>query len=260
MRQLGVIYKKETIEMWRNYKWIWIPLTFILFGIMQPVTTYYLPQILDKLGGFPEGTVIDIPLPTGAAILVETLSQFNTVGVLVLVLGFMGSISSEIERGVVNMIMVKPVQYYNFIFGKWLSAMSLASLSIAVGYLTAWYYTDLFIGSVDTQLVLSSYLIFALWLAVIITITLFFSALIKGNGGVAALSIFSIFALSILPEIAVKYLKYSPGVLTKHAYVVLTTGHSSDGLVLTIGISVCMIIALLIGTIYIFRSTFHRST
>ncbi len=259
MKQLGIIYKKEVIEMWRNYKWVWVPLVFILFGIMQPLSTYYLPQILEQVGGLPEGAVIEIPQPSGAEVMVSTLSQFSSIGVLIIVLAFMGNISSEIGTGVTNMIMMKPVKYHNYILGKWFAAISLTIVSIALGYLGAWYYTDLLFEAVEINRIVGSFFIYCLWFAMIVTLTLLFSALFKSIGGAAFLTILTTIGLSVLPNIFQELLIYSPGKITGHAYTFLLQGSSNDTLLVTLMVSIAIILLLVIGTIYLFRATFHRS-
>jgi len=64
-----VLYKKEWLEIIRSYKLIWVPLVFILLGAMQPVTTYFLPEILANAGNLPNGTVIKIPTPHASDVL-----------------------------------------------------------------------------------------------------------------------------------------------------------------------------------------------
>lgn len=54
MRSAWVLYRKEMLEMTRSYKLIWIPVVFIILGIMQPLTTYYLPEILKASGDVPQ--------------------------------------------------------------------------------------------------------------------------------------------------------------------------------------------------------------
>lgn len=259
MRQLGIIYKKEILEMARNYKWIWLPLVFILLGIMQPVSTYYMPQILEQFGGLPEGAIIEIPIPSGAEMIVNTLSQFSSIGVLVIVLAFMGQISSEISSGVANMIMVKAVKYTNFIIGKWFAAVSLTLVCLALGYLSAWYYTDLLFEPVEITRIAFSYFIYSLWFVVIITLTILFSTLLKSIGGTAFLTILTTIGLTILPNIFTRFTVYSPGQLTTHAYTILLHGASDSKLLLTLVVTCIVVGLLLVGTIYLFRSSFHRS-
>ena len=70
-----VLYKKEWLEIIRSYKLIWVPLVFILLGAMQPVTTYFLPDILANAGNLPNGTVIELPTPHASDVLAQTLSS-----------------------------------------------------------------------------------------------------------------------------------------------------------------------------------------
>ena len=114
MSQWLTLFQKEIFEMWRNFKWIWVPITFILLGVSEPLTSYYMKHILDSLGGLPEGAVIDIPTPTAGAVLASGLSQYTTLGVLIIVLSTMGIIAGERKSGVAAMILVKPVSYLFF--------------------------------------------------------------------------------------------------------------------------------------------------
>jgi ABC-2 type transport system permease protein len=43
MSQFLVLFRKEMLELWRSYKWLWVPLVFLFLGIIQPAATYYLP-------------------------------------------------------------------------------------------------------------------------------------------------------------------------------------------------------------------------
>lgn len=67
---------------------------FLLLGSSTPLSTYFMPQILENFGGLPEGAVIDIPTPTGTEVLAQTLSDFGLLGVLVLTLALMGIVSA----------------------------------------------------------------------------------------------------------------------------------------------------------------------
>ncbi len=104
-----VMVQKELLELVRSYKLLWVPLVYLLLGIMQPVSTYFMPVILEQAGSLPEGTVIEIPKPLGSEVLAQTLQQFGTLGVLVLVLVCMGTVSGERNNGTASLILVKPI-------------------------------------------------------------------------------------------------------------------------------------------------------
>ncbi|MDQ0255837.1 hypothetical protein J2S74_003221 [Evansella vedderi] len=80
--------------------------TIVLLGVTQPITSYYLPDILKNFGGLPEGSLLEFPLPTGPQVLAETLGQFSQIGFLVLVLAFMGTVAGERNTGSSIMVLV----------------------------------------------------------------------------------------------------------------------------------------------------------
>ena len=79
MNTFLVLFQKEWRENIRNFKILWIPLVFILFGITEPVMNYYMPQILSSVGNLPEGTVIEFPSMTSEQILMSTISQYQLI-------------------------------------------------------------------------------------------------------------------------------------------------------------------------------------
>jgi len=217
MRQWMVLYRKEMLEMSRNYKWIWVPLVFILLGIMQPVMFYFMPEILQSAGNLPEGTVIDIPLPSGGEVLMQTLSQYGTMGLLVLVLSMMSVVSGERNSGVIELILVKPVSYIKFITAKWVGMLTITTISFMLGYLGAWYYTMQLIGSVPIGNVVSSLLYYLLWLFLIVSVTLLTSTIFRSIGATAFVTLGSAALLTILTGLLSRVLAWSPSRLSELA-------------------------------------------
>src|SRR5690606_39587665 len=69
-----------------DLSWIWVPIVFILLSIMDPLTYYYLPKIMDAVGGVPEGMAFEIPeIPAPDAVMLA-LVQISSIGVLIVVL------------------------------------------------------------------------------------------------------------------------------------------------------------------------------
>ena len=159
IRQWAVVYNKEMLEMWRSFKWLWVPLVFILLGIMQPVSTYYLPQILESAGGLPDGAVIEIPMPTGGQAMAEVLGQYSSIGLLVLVLAGMAIVSGEKQSRTIELIMVRPIRHSSFITAKWAGFVTITLVSLCAGCLSGWYYTELLIGHVDFLNIVQSVLV-----------------------------------------------------------------------------------------------------
>jgi ABC-2 type transport system permease protein len=238
-----VLYSKEMLEMQRNYKWIWVPLVFILLGIMNPIGTYYLPQLLES-NGLSNEILKAIPTPTGAEVMLKTLSQYNTLGILILVLSFMGAVASERLSGSAIMVLVKPVPHLSYITAKWVAMLTLTTVSFVSGYIAAWYYTSLLIGDVGFTEIWKSMLVYLLWLLFVIAITLFYSSLLNSTGAIAFVSLLTLAAISLSTLTFTRFMKWSPGQLSTEAGALVTHDLTITSLWSTLSITVILIMLL----------------
>ncbi|WP_066061491.1 ABC transporter permease [Neobacillus soli] len=253
MSQWMTLLQKEMLEMWRNFKWIWVPITFILLGVKEPITSYYMPQILDAVGGLPEGAVINIPTPTAAEVLISGLSQYTTLGVLIIVLTTMGIIAAERKSGVAAMILVKPVSFHSFVTAKWAGSMILMWLSFFIGYLSTWYYTGLLFEWIPFSEFFQSFFFYALWLTVILTVTVFFSASLMAPGMSGFISLAVAIIISLVSSTLSNWLEWSPAQLTTYANEILMDKEIPDSTLPASLLAAVCIILLLYFSVFIFR-------
>ncbi|MNQ86293.1 putative transmembrane protein YxlG [compost metagenome] len=240
------------LEMSRNSKWIWVPLVFILIGVMQPVTTYYTPQIIKSMGSLPEGAVIQIPIPSPQDVIVSTLSQFGTIGILILVLVSMSIVSGERQSGVAGMIMIKPVPHVSYITAKWAGILTLTIVSFGCGYAVAGYYTIELFGKIEVVNLLQGFAVYSLWLAFIVTVTVVFGTWLKSSGAIAFASIATAIVLSLASGLFKPYMTWSPSMLVNHA-AALVTKASTDHLLLCVLTSLLLIGLLLSVGVRLFK-------
>ncbi|PYI51629.1 ABC transporter permease subunit [Paenibacillus flagellatus] len=236
----GVLYTKEMKELWRSRKWIWVPLVFVLLGVSQPIVAVYLPELLKAAGSLPAGAVIDIPKPAGGEVLAQTLSQYGTVGVLVLVLALMGTVSAERASGAAGLVLAKPVPFASYITAKWAAAVTLGSVSFTAGYVSSWYYAELLIGPVAPERALPSMLLYALWLAFVATATVALSAALNGGGAAAFAAIGGAMLLTLTAGLFERYTRWSPGTLAGRAASVLARGEAGPQLALAAAATVAL--------------------
>lgn len=253
MRQWSVLFKKEMLEMSRNFKWIWVPIVFILLAVKEPLTQYYLPQIIDSLGGLPEGAVIELPVPSSAEVLVAILGQFNSLGVLIIVLTSMGVIAAERKSGVAGLILVKPISYTSFVTAKWAGAMLLLWVSYFIGYLVSWYYVVILFDSVPFMDFILSWLMNGLWLSFVLTVSIFFNSIYKSPGTVGAISIAFVILISLVSSSLSQWLEWSPSLLLSYTSAFIMNQYFSVETLPTAILSVVGIIILLVGSIALFR-------
>ncbi|MBP2243275.1 ABC-2 type transport system permease protein [Cytobacillus eiseniae] len=224
MRNFIVLFKKEMKESMRSGKWIWLPIVMMVIGISQPLTSYYMPQILEMAGNLPEGTVIEIPMPTGAEVLVGTMSQYGTIGTLLFVLALMNVISHERQTGSLSFVMVRPVSALQYIISKYISQLSILLVALAASYLLTWYYTTILFDQVPWHLMLASLAIYSLWIIFLTAVTLFVGTLLRNSGGIAGVSVLFLGVISILTTLLPKYMEWSPGNLRQEASKILIEG------------------------------------
>jgi ABC-2 type transport system permease protein len=253
MKQWLVLFHKELVESWRNYKWIWIPLAFVMLGIMQPVSTYFLPEILEMAGGLPEGAVIQLPTPTGGQVMMETLGNFHTLGLLILVLAFMGSIAAERVSGVAGMVLVKKVSYSSYVTAKWASAVLLTVVASVIGMMGAWYYTEELIGPVSGAAIASGCLLMCLWLMFLVTVTIVCSAVMRSSGAIAFVTILIAAALTLISSMSGTKLHWSPGKLADYAGAAFAQGGMPEGIGGAVICTMICIALLLIAAVTLFR-------
>ncbi|MBM0067897.1 ABC transporter permease [Alkalicoccobacillus gibsonii] len=253
MKQWIVLYRKELLEMIRNYKMLWIPIVFILLGVMQPISSYFMPELLDTFGGLPEGTVLEMPTPTGAEVFIQVVSNYGLLGVLILVLSAMGVVSAEKQSGVAAMVMIKPVSYTSYILSKWAGLLTITLVSLFVGSIASWYYTNLLIGTVPFDRMAQSVLIYSLWLTFVVTITLFFSTIMKGNGSVAFLTVLVVFTLAALTSFMGEVMSFSPAKMTEHSGQMVLVGELDSSFVPAFMVTLSVLILILILSVQIFK-------
>ncbi|MGM7701381.1 ABC transporter permease [Pseudalkalibacillus sp. Hm43] len=254
MRQWAAVFKRENLELWRNFKWIWVPIVFVLLGVMDPISTYYLPKILDAVGGMPDGATINLPEFLAEDILMASLSQFSQLGVLIIVLMTMGMIARERRSGVAELILVKPVKYSTYITAKWAATVLLVWVSLACGVLMSWYYTSVLFGELSFSQFMHTLLFYSLWLILVVSISVFMNTLVKNSGVVAFLTFITIIASSILTNIFNKYLVWSPNRLSEYIMDTLNTGVIPTELWGTAGVTLVLVIMLLVASIFTLKN------
>lgn len=246
MRIWLVLLGKEWLELIRSYRLIWLPISFLVLGASQPITTYFLPDILAGSGDLPEDVIRSIPTPHAYEVMASSLQQFGTLGLLLIALSSMGAVSNERASGTAAMILVKPVSYLSFITAKWASILSIAWISFAVGYGASCYYTFSLFGSVGWPSGIASLLYFGLWLGFVGTLTLLFSSLFRS----AAAAAFGSLALAALLSISASSLPFAqdwnPGRLSQLAADSLSPEQSPGGSAwLTVAVTAVSIAAAL---------------
>lgn len=251
MNQFGVLLKKEWRENVRNYKLFWIPAVFILLGVMEPVTNYFLPQILESIGNMPEGTVLEFPTPLPEGIMAAIMGQYQLIGLLVIVLAYMGTIAGERRSGTATLLYVRPLSFTAYFMSKWVMAAIISLLSVWLGFLAGYYYTYLLFGSVDWVALLQFGASYSLWILLVISIVLVSSGLMPNAGLTAAVSLSVIFIGQLIDGLLGAYWQFSPLKLPAYAASWLAEAPDAGDFWWSAGITILLITLLLAFGVYL---------
>ncbi|PAV28125.1 ABC transporter permease [Virgibacillus profundi] len=252
--QWSTLFKKEMLENWHNKKWIWVPLVIILIAILDPISNYYLPQIIESVGGVPDGTVIELPEFTPAEVVMMSLGQFSSLGVLIIVLMSMGTIAGERKSGVSELILVKPVSFKNYITAKWAALLVIVWGSLFIGMLASWYYTNLLYGELSLTALLQIVFFYGLWFMLVISLSIFYNTLFKTPGLVAFLTIITIMLMSVITQVFAHVLEWSPNNLSSHIFEMLMTDSIPSDLIGSAIVTIAISIILVAASILTFKN------
>lgn len=244
MNQFYMLMKKEWLENTRNYKTYWIPAIFIFLGILEPTTNYFLPQILESSGGLPEGAVLELPVPHPEQILAAIMEQFQTIGVAVLILAYMGTIAGERKSGTATLLYVRPLSFGTYFLSKWAMASTISLVSVWLGFLAGYYYTFLFFGEVEWIKVLQSVGLYSIWILLIMAIVLVASALAPNSGFAAAIAFTTYLLMQLVDGLFGLNWTLSPVKIPQYGIAWLTAEPDSGSLWGAIGIAVLIMVLL----------------
>lgn len=226
MRNISIMLKVELLEAVRNIKFIWLTIFFTILGVTQPLIDKYMEVILKQFGGV-EGIMIDpnAPEPQANEVLLATFSgQFNQIGLIVLIISFMGMIVNEKNSGVQGFIFTRPVSSLEYIssklFGNWFISM----VCISIGAFVSYFYTIYLFGYYSIAKFLLFLVFYSLWIFFIVSIAALFSTLIKSPLFIGVATILLSIVLLLLGNINETLSLFLPsGVLTLAESLLLQT-------------------------------------
>lgn len=245
MKQFKVFLLKEFRESWRNFKFLWIPLVFLSLGVSDPLVNYYMKDIMEAVGNLPEGFEIMMPELRPADLLVASTSQFQTIGIVVLIAALVGMISKERQNGTATLIYARPISYVALFLSKWTVAMLIGLLSLIAGYAGSMYYTAILYGSVEWGRFLGMVGLYSLWIAALLAVTLMLSAAFRT--AVAATLAIMIGPIGLLIDSLIGgFWTVTPWKLGHYATVYVTSGAVSSSLWYTVGLTLLILLSSLV--------------
>ena len=238
MRGYLAFVKKELLEQVRTYKLLILFLVFFIFGMLSPLMAKLMPEILRQMP--MDGITITIPDPTA----IDSYSQFfknlTQMGLIVLVLLFSGTLTTELSKGTLINVLTKGVTRYAVILAKYTVALVLWSFALLMALGVTYGYTAYFFSQDEIHHLILSLLMWAQTLV--------------GNqyGSLLMVGIFvaGLFVLNLFPI----FQDYNPIALVSENVAMLSQDYDISQLMSTSLISVILSIAFLALALTTFKN------
>jgi len=256
VNSLQVLLVKEFRESWRSFKFIWIPLVFILLGVSDPVMNYFMEDILKAVGNMPEGFQMMMPELQPLDLLMASTGQFQLIGVIVLIAVFVGTISRDRSSGTATLIYIRPVSAVSLFMSKWIVAALVAILSAVLGYAGSLYYTSVLYGSVSFKDALIMVVTYAVWLLFVMALTVALSAAFS-TGLAATIAIIVIPIGGMIDSIIGSFWNASPWKLVNYGVLLGSDTALYDDYWKTLAVTFGLIIICLVTGVWATR--YNRS-
>lgn len=192
------IFKQEWKESWRNKRLVWVPIALMLLAAMQPLTLYFLPDILASGGNLPDGAVIEIPTPSPEEVLMSASEQLRQIGLLIVLLSAMHTFSHERSLGTLAWLKSLKIPGTRIVLSKWGHYSLLAVAAIGLAQLSAAYYTIVLFDSFAVSDFLVATGLLMLHFVVQLSIFFLFAALLESGLVALVITLALHFIMSLL--------------------------------------------------------------
>jgi len=183
-----VAIKKELKQLWSTKMVLVIIGVFVLFGIASPMLAYFMPEIFSNIEGAEMFKAL-IPEPTVKDALTQYLKNISQFGFLIAILVGMGSVASEKEKGITEMILHKPLPRWAFILSKFTAQALVYLVAFILAEILAYVYILILFESISLSVFTTINILLLLWLLCFSAITVLGSTVSRSIGAAAGISL-----------------------------------------------------------------------
>lgn len=225
---MSALVGKEIRQAWRTFRLPALYLALLFLAIMDPLSTRYMGEILQKFG---QGITIIVPPPSAEMAVGSFIGDIVEIGLLVIVAITMGAVASEKASGVATFIVTKPASRKSYVLAKYGVLSVGLALGIAASVLLTSLYTWTLIGPIQASRVALATLAIGIYAEFIMSAT--FAASMVTSGALAAGGVG--LAFMVVVGIAGSLLGHStvgpwlPSALMGNANLLLTGSAGSTG-------------------------------
>lgn len=243
-------FQKEWLELIRTKKLSIFLGIFALFGMMSPILSRYMQEIITASMGD------QLPFAVSPTTWVDSYSQLysnlSQMGALSVIFIFMGCVVGEKQSGSAALTLTKNLSYTTFVVAKFLAAAVLMIVSVVMAVFLCYAYTYYLFGYAgEIKKVLTGGFTYCVFGLVLLSATVLSSTIAKGTAISALLSL-GAFLLLIVSNYVPIIGTYLPGALMAKTLEV-TTSAVSTSIVWPITIAFCITAVCILTSIHLLK-------
>ena len=251
MRNYCCFMQKELMENLRAKSILVLGCVFAFFAITSPLLTRYMAELIGLFAGGDEmaqGLVAILPEPTFGESYASFYGNMVQIGSIAVILVYMSSILRERRSGTADILFTKGLKPWQFVLAKFTVAGCITIVAAVVSVLVTFVYTLVLFGEAGSigHVALGG-LAFALYLIMLLSITLFFSSFAKSTAASAVFSLLAFFLIA-LSTVFLRIGQYSPGSLM-NSPIIIGSGYVPDGLAGQIMLAIAISISAVWGAV-----------
>lgn len=234
------LLKYDFYYLQKTSKFIIFPVLLVLLAIMSPLTARYLNEILAAtLEG--SGIVIELGEPVVFDSYAQYIGNLYELYLYVIIFVAIGMFINDKTKGLLPLILSKPISRTKYIFSKFISLSALILVSLFIGYFVFDYYTYFLFEEIDMQGMFYTTLLYFVYIIYVLSISMFSATHTKSYilAVVSTLGIMLLVGALRLWEVGI--LLYIPGYIMDNMVKVLMEEQVTKDIVynvlLTLGIS-----------------------
>lgn len=136
-------FKKEIQEFVRTPKGLVLIVIFAFFGILSPIAAKYMNEVLLS---FAPDIALALPDPTLIDSWLQVYKNLSTISFVVYIIIMTGSISQEVNKRSIVLVLTKSVSRFNLIISKFLSGITVFTVLYIIAVLLGCWYTNILFG------------------------------------------------------------------------------------------------------------------
>lgn len=187
-------------------------------------------------------------------VMAQTLgSQFDQIGIIIIIVVAMACIQNDRTRGMLAFIMTRPVSAAEYVLSKWVMQCMVGLSSLLIGYVLAAYYTYFLFGELAINSLTQAFFVYAIWFIFVISLVVFASAVFDSNAVVAMISVFIAIVLGVISGFGGWIQMFNPAYLSKNATMLIMSDKTMDYFIPTLCITILWIFAFISLTILMIK-------